>query len=95
MMDKNLEVEKNSKTLRQEIAMKVFERVRAIIVEELAVEGSEVVESAMLADDLDADSLNKFAIYSAVEEEFGIELDDEETMEIETVGDLVNLINKK
>ncbi len=75
--------------------MNAFERVRAILVKELAVGESEVVESAMLADDLDADSLNRFAIYSSVEEEFGIELDDEETMEIETVGDLVKLINRK
>lgn len=75
--------------------MGAFERVKAIIVKELAVEESEVVESAMLADDLDADSLNKFSIFSSVEGEFGIKLDDEETMEIETVGDLVMLINKK
>ncbi|MEE8402109.1 MAG: acyl carrier protein [Candidatus Hydrothermarchaeaceae archaeon] len=75
--------------------MGAFERVKTIIVKELAVGESEVVESAMLADDLDADSLNKFSICSSVEEEFGIKLDDEETMEIETVGDLVSLINKK
>ncbi|MEE8401718.1 MAG: acyl carrier protein [Candidatus Hydrothermarchaeaceae archaeon] len=75
--------------------MAVFEKVKAIIVKELAVAKSEVSESASLGDDLDADSLNKFTIYSAVEEEFGIDLGDEETMEVETVGDLVSLIKRK
>ncbi len=74
--------------------MSVFEKLRAIIVKELAVEESRVVESAMLVEDLDADSLNKFAIFSAVEDEFGVELDADATMEVETVGELVKLIEQ-
>lgn len=74
--------------------MSVFETVRAIIVKELAVEESRVVESAMLVEDLDADSLNKFAIFSAVEDEFGVELDADATMEVETVGELLKLIER-
>jgi acyl carrier protein len=72
--------------------MSVFERVRTIIVKELAVDESKVVESAMLVDDLDADSLNKFSIIAAIEEEFGVEMDGEKSMEAETVGDLLKLI---
>lgn len=75
--------------------MAVFEKIREILVKELAVAKSEVLESSSLGDDLDADSLNKFTIYSAAEEEFGIDLGNEETMEIETVGDLVSLIKRK
>jgi acyl carrier protein len=72
--------------------MSVFDRVRTIIVKELAVDESRVVESAVLIDDLDADSLNKFSIIAAIEEELGIELDGEKSMEAETVGDLLKLI---
>ncbi|GBE56037.1 MAG TPA: acyl carrier protein [Euryarchaeota archaeon] len=72
--------------------MSVFERVQAIIVKELAVDESLVVEQAMLVDDLDADSLNKFSILATIEEEFGTALDYEKSMEAETVGDLLKLI---
>lgn len=72
--------------------MSVFERVRTIIVKELAVDKSRVVEQALLVDDLDADSLNKFSILAAIEEVFGAELDPEKSMEAETVGDLIRLI---
>ncbi len=72
--------------------MSVFERVRTIIVKELAVDESRVVEQALLVDDLDADSLNKFSILAAIEEVFGAELDPEKSMEAETVGDLIRLI---
>ncbi|GBE17567.1 acyl carrier protein [archaeon BMS3Abin16] len=51
-----------------------------------------VVEQAMLVDDLDADSLNKFSILATIEEEFGTALDYEKSMEAETVGDLLKLI---
>jgi acyl carrier protein len=74
--------------------MGIFERVRKIIAKELAIDESKVTEMSKLVDDLDADSLNKFSIVSAVEEEFKIDLDDEEAMEIETVSDLVALIEK-
>jgi acyl carrier protein len=60
----------------------------------LAIDESKVTEMSKLVDDLDADSLNKFSIVSAVEEEFKIDLDDEEAMEIETVSDLDALIEK-
>jgi len=72
--------------------MSVFEQVRAIIVKELAVDESRVVESAILVDDLDADSLNKFSIIASIEEEFGVKLDAEKSMEAETVGELIKLI---
>jgi acyl carrier protein len=74
--------------------MGTFERVRKIIAQELAIDEPKVTEMSRLVDDLDADSLNKFSIISALEEEFEIELDDEEAMEIETVNDLVKLVEK-
>jgi acyl carrier protein len=74
--------------------MGTFERVRKIIAQELAIDEPKVTEMSRLVDDLDADSLNKFSIISALEEEFKIELDDEEAMEIETVNDLVKLVEK-
>jgi acyl carrier protein len=74
--------------------MSVFERVQTIIVKELAVDESKVTEQAMLVNDLDADSLNKFSIIAAIEEAFGVELDPEKSMEAETVGDLIKLIER-
>ncbi len=79
---------------QRKIFMSVLERVQAIIVKELAVDGSRVVEQAMLVNDLDADSLNKFSILAAIEEEFGVELDPEKSMEAETIGDLIKLIEE-
>ena len=69
--------------------MEILKRIRLIIAKELAIDGSGIAESALLEDDLGADSLNRFSIYSAVEEAFGVELDKEKAMEIETVGELV------
>jgi acyl carrier protein len=74
--------------------MGTFERVRKIIAQELAIDEYQVTERSRLVDDLYADSLNKFSIISALEEEFEIELDDEEAMEIGTVNDLVKLVEK-
>ncbi len=74
--------------------LEIIDRIRMIIAKELAIEGSVIVESARLEDDLGADSLNRFSIFSAVEEEFGVELDQEEILEIDTVGQLIDYTKK-
>ena len=73
----------------------VFERVKKIIVEQLGVEEEEVTMEAAFIDDLGADSLDIVELVMAFEEEFGLEIPDEDAEEIRTVGDAVNYINER
>ncbi len=66
-----------------------FERVQAIIVEQLGVEASDVTMDANFRDDLEADSLDLVELIMAFEEEFGGEISDEQAQDINTVGDAV------
>ncbi len=73
--------------------MSVEERVKEIIVEQLGVEASQVSEKAKFVDDLGADSLDTVELVMALEEEFSIEIPDEDAEKIVSVGDAVNYIN--
>ena len=70
----------------------MFERVREIICEKLGVDPSEVTMSTSFKDDLDADSLSLFELVMAFEDEFNIEIDDEQSENIETVGNVVSYL---
>ena len=70
----------------------VLERVKKVIVEQLNVEESQVVETASFTTDLNADSLDLVELVMAFEEEFGIEFPDEEAEKIHTVKDAVDFI---
>lgn len=72
--------------------MDVFERVRDIVVEELGVEPEEVTNDASFLDDLGADSLDIVELIMAFEEEFDLEIPDEEAESISTVQDVVDYI---
>ncbi|RME47158.1 MAG: acyl carrier protein [Chloroflexi bacterium] len=72
----------------------VFERVKAIIVEQLGVDESAVTPSASFREDLEADSLDLVELIMAFEEEFGGEISDEEAQEIQTVGEAVAYIEQ-
>jgi acyl carrier protein len=74
--------------------MAAIDQIRKIIVDELAVEESDVVEDANLADDLDADSMNLLVIYSEVEKAFNVKIDDDTALGIRTVGDLLKIIGE-
>jgi len=73
----------------------IFERVKKVTVEELGVKPEEVVETASFTEDLGADSLDVVELVMAFEDEFGIDIPDEEVGEIKTVGDAVSYIRKK
>ena len=75
--------------------MKIEERVQAIIIEQLGVDDKEVTESASFIDDLGADSLDTVELVMAFEEEFDIEISDEDAEEITTVADAVKYIRSK
>lgn len=71
----------------------VFDRVKELIVERLEVEDSKVTMEASFKDDLDADSLDVVELVMELEDEFDMEIADEEAEKINTVGDAVNYIN--
>lgn len=70
------------------------ERVKAIIVEQLGVPTEEVIESASFIEDLGADSLDIVELVMALEEEYDIEISDEDAEKIQTVGDAINYIQE-
>jgi acyl carrier protein len=77
------------------MASDILERVKKVTVEELGVKEEEVVEGASFQEDLGADSLDVVELVMAFEDEFGIDIPDEEVGEIKSVGNAVDYIGKK
>ena len=73
----------------------IFDRVKKVTVEELDVKPEDVTEESSFTDDLGADSLDVVELVMAFEDEFGIDIPDEEVGEIKTVGNAVAYISKK
>jgi len=73
----------------------IFEKVRAIIVEQLDVEEEKVTLTANIQDDLGADSLDIVDLVMSFEEEFDTEIPDDQVENIKTVGDIVKFIEEK
>jgi acyl carrier protein len=74
--------------------MGVEEKVKAIIKEQLGIGDSEIKPEASFVDDLGADSLDLVELVMAMEEEFGIEIPDEDAEKIRTVGDAISYVEK-
>lgn len=72
----------------------VTERVKKIIVDQLGVNEEQVTEDASFIDDLGADSLDTVELVMALEEEFGMEIPDEEAEKISTVKAAIDYIEK-
>ena len=72
----------------------VADKVKSIIVEQLGVDEEEVTPDASFVDDLGADSLDTVELVMAFEEEFDIEIPDEDAEKIATVGDAVKYIEE-
>lgn len=70
----------------------VFDKVKAIIVDQLDVEEEKVTLEASITEDLGADSLDVVDLVMSFEDEFGIEIPDEDVENVKTVGDIVKLI---
>ena len=75
--------------------MSVEERVKSIIVEQLGVDAEEVSPDASFVEDLGADSLDTVELIMAFEEEFGVEISDQEAEQIRKVRDAVDYIEKR
>jgi len=74
--------------------MSVEDRVKSIIVEQLGVDADEVLADASFVEDLGADSLDTVELIMAFEEEFGVEISDDEAEKIRKVKDAVEYIDK-
>jgi acyl carrier protein len=71
------------------------DKIRQIIADQLGVKKEEVTDNAKFVDDLGADSLDTVELVMALEEEFGIEIPDEEAEKLATVGDALRYIEEK
>ena len=70
------------------------ERVKKVIIEQLGVNEDQVTDNASFVDDLGADSLDTVELVMALEEEFDIEISDDEAENISTVQSAIDYINK-
>ena len=73
----------------------IEEKVKDIIVEQLGVNPEQVTTSASFIEDLGADSLDTVELVMAFEEEFSVEVPDEDSEKLQTVGDVVKYIEDK
>jgi acyl carrier protein len=71
------------------------DKIKQIIADQLGVKKEEVVENAKFVDDLGADSLDTVELVMALEEEFGVEIPDEDAEKLTTVGDALRYIEEK
>lgn len=74
--------------------MAIIDKVKGIIIEQLGVEESEIKMESSFVDDLGADSLDIVELVMALEEEFDLEIPDEDAEKIRTVGDAVKYIQE-
>ena len=73
----------------------VLDRVKKVTCEELGVSENEVVETASFVDDLGADSLDLVELVMAFEEEFSVDVPDDDAASLKTVGEAVSYITAK
>ncbi len=74
--------------------MEAIDRVKKIIVDQLGIDASKISQESSFVDDLGADSLDIVELIMAFEEEFDIEIPDEDAEKIKTVGDAIKYLNK-
>ena len=73
----------------------IFDKIREIIVEQLGVDESAVTSETSLMKDLEADSLDAVEIIMAIEDEFEIEIPDEDAEKFHNIGDIVRYVEEK
>lgn len=73
----------------------IADKVKKIVVEQLAVSEDQVTEDARFIEDLNADSLDQVELIMALEEEFSSDIPDEEAEKLKTVGEAIRYIESK
>ena len=76
------------------MANEIAEKVKRVVVKTLDVKEDEVTETSSFVDDLGADSLDTVELVMALEDEFGIEIEDERAEQITTVADAIQFISE-
>jgi acyl carrier protein len=74
--------------------MESMDRIKKIIVDRLGVDKSKITENSSFVDELGADSLDIVDLIMAFEEEFNLEIPDEDAEKMKTVGDVIKYLNK-
>ena len=82
-------------TFKEDIKMDVFEKIKEVTAEQLDIDESMITMDSSFINDLEADSLSLVQLMMALEEEFDIEIPDDEADEISTVADAVNYIESR
>ena len=72
----------------------IFDRVKAILSEQLDVDAADITMESLIADDLGADSIDVVDLIMSLEDEFDMEIPDEQVENIRTVGDLVHFVEE-
>jgi acyl carrier protein len=75
--------------------MAVEDKIKDLIVEHLGVSKDEALPEASFIDDLGADSLDIVELVMAIEEEFGLEISDDDAEKIQTIGDAINYVDER
>ncbi len=75
--------------------MDIFETVKSVVAEQLGVDEGDITMESSFNDDLEADSLDIVELMMALEDEFKIEISDEEAGKISTIGDVVEYIKER
>ena len=74
----------------------MFERIKEIIADQLGIDNADIITlETSLMEDLEADSLDAVEVIMALEDEFGIEIPDEEAEHFKTIGDIYKFIEEK
>lgn len=73
----------------------VFDKVKELIAEQLDVKADDITEASSIQDDLGADSLDVVDLVMALEDEFDVEIPEDQVENIKTVGDIVKFIEDK
>lgn len=74
--------------------MEIFDKIKSIISDELNIDQAKITKEANIREDLGADSLDAVEVIMALEDEFGITIDDDTAQNFKTVGDLVDYVEK-
>lgn len=83
---------KKEERIPEERRLEIFNRIKPIIAKELDIDENKVTLTASFVDDLGADSLDSIEIIMALEEEFSIEILDEDAEKIKTIDDVVSYL---
>lgn len=73
----------------------MFDKLKKIVCEELNVDNDNITMNTHLVDDLGADSLDAIQLIMALEDEFDVKFDDEDAQKIQTIGDIIRLLEEK